>query len=114
MCDNLSPCALGLHRSDIGIKINRGCLQIARKLSDPTDDVRHEFRTGIGLDFCQESRFEKGQLLKPDGVPDDQIQLFKANVGWPGVGRHRLTDDIAPLMLQAQFHQPRFKSKPFG
>jgi hypothetical protein len=52
--------------------------------------------------------------LKPDGIPDGQIQLFESNIGRPGVGRHGLTDDIAPLMLQAQFHQSRFKAESFG
>lgn len=49
MCNNLSPCALRLHRSDIRIEITGGCLPIARKLSDATDNVRHKFRAGIGL-----------------------------------------------------------------
>ena len=49
MCDNLGPCALGLHRSDIWIEIDRGCLPIAWKLSDASDNVRHKFRACIGL-----------------------------------------------------------------
>jgi hypothetical protein len=52
--------------------------------------------------------------LKPNGIPDDQIQLFEANIGRPGMGRHRLADDIVPLMLQAHLHQSRFKAESFG
>ncbi|MFO0779963.1 MAG: hypothetical protein U0223_20415 [Nitrospira sp.] len=53
-------------------------------------------------------------MLKPNGVSDDQIELFEANLGRPGVGRHGLTNDLTPPMLQAQFHQSRFKAKSFG
>ncbi|MFO0701333.1 MAG: hypothetical protein U0236_19095 [Nitrospira sp.] len=52
--------------------------------------------------------------MKPDGIPDDQIQLFEANLGGPGVGRHGLADEVTPLMLQAQLHQSGFKAKAFG
>jgi hypothetical protein len=114
MGDDLSPGSLGLHQSDVGIEINWRCLQITWKLSHATDDVRHEIWASVCLKFLHQRRFEEGQLLKPDGIPDDQIQLFEANLGRPSVGSHRLADDIAPLVLQAQFNQSRFKAKPFG
>jgi hypothetical protein len=114
MGDDLSPRPLGLHQSDVGIEINRGHRWIIRKLSHTTDNIRHEIWTSVCLKFLHQRRFEEGQLLKPDGIPDDQIQLFEANLGRPSVGRHRLTDDIAPLVLQAQFNQSRFKAEPFG
>jgi len=99
---------------DIRSEINRRFLQITRKLSDATDDVRHEVRTRICLKFCHQSRFEEGQLLKPNGIPDDQIQLFESNLNRPGVGRHGFTDDLTPSMLQAKFNQSRFQSEALG
>jgi hypothetical protein len=83
-------------------------------LSDATSNVHYGSRSCLCLQFLQERRFEERQLLQPDGISDDQVELFEANLGRPGMGRHGLAHDVTPAMLQAKFQQSRFKTKPLG
>jgi len=52
--------------------------------------------------------------LQPDGISDDQIELFEANLGWPGVRSRGLAHDVTPATLQTKFQHPRFETKPLG
>jgi hypothetical protein len=52
--------------------------------------------------------------LQPDGISDDQMELFEADLCRPGVGSHGLAHDIAPATLQTKFQHPRFETKPLG
>jgi hypothetical protein len=52
--------------------------------------------------------------LEPHGVPDDQRELLETNVGRPGVGPDRFSDDLAPLMLQAEFEESGLKAQALG
>lgn len=87
---------------------------LRRNLAHAQDDVRQKFRSGFGIQFGQERRFEKRQLLEPDGVFDEQIEFVKADLDGPGMRADRFSDERRPLLLNAQLHQPLFQTELFG
>lgn len=77
-------------------------------------DFLDEFCPG-GFVQCGEQRwFQVRELLEPHGVPDDQRELLETNLGRPGVGPDRFSDDLAPLMLQAEFEESGLKAQALG
>jgi hypothetical protein len=89
-------------------------LRIGGNFSDTTRYVGHTLCSELCLQLRQECGFEERELLQPDGISDDQVKFFEANLGRPRVGSHGFADDLMPATLQAEFNEPRFKSKPLG
>jgi len=77
-------------------------------------NLRDKFRPGVRIHLGQERGFQESELLEPYGILDDQIELLETNLGRPGVRGDGLTDDLVPVMLQAEFEEPGFETKPLG
>jgi hypothetical protein len=56
-------------------------------------------------------RLEKGELVHPDTVVDQEIELLVANLVGPRIRRDRVSDDRYPVPLQAVFEQLGLESK---
>lgn len=83
-------------------------------LAQPQDHLGDKLRSGRLVQFGQQRRFQERELLKPDGIRHDEIELFGAQLGGPGMRGDGFSDDVAPLLLQAQFNQVGFQSQPLG
>jgi len=59
----------------------------------------------------KECRLEERELVQPDTVVDQEIELLVANLVGPGIRRDRLSDDGDPVPAQAAFEQLGFESQ---
>ncbi|HSN04387.1 MAG TPA: hypothetical protein VLS44_05350 [Nitrospira sp.] len=83
-------------------------------LAQAQHNVGDQLRSGFRVQFGQQGGFQERELLKPDGIRDDEVELFGAKLSGPGVRRDGLPDDLAPLLLQTQFHQVGLETQPLG
>jgi hypothetical protein len=59
----------------------------------------------------KECRLEERELVQPDTVVDQEIELLVANLVRPGIRRDRLSDDGYPVPAQAAFEQLGFETQ---
>jgi hypothetical protein len=59
----------------------------------------------------KECRLEERELVQPDTVVYQEIELLVANLVRPGIRRDRLSDDRDPVPAQAVFEQLGFESQ---
>lgn len=68
----------------------------------------------MSIQLRQERGFQEGELLEPYGILDSQIELLEANLRRPGMSGDGFTDKVVPVILQAEFEEPGFETKPLG
>jgi hypothetical protein len=84
---------------DVGGKVCGRSLRFTGDFSDTKRNVRYRLCTALCLQLRQERRFEKRQVLEPDGIPDDEVELLEADLGRPRMQTHGFADDLAPTTL---------------
>ena len=70
-----------------------------RDLTYAKDDLLDRLRAGDFVQFVEERRLQERELLKPNGVSDDQMKFLETNMGRPGLRRDWFSDDVRPVML---------------
>ena len=114
MAGGFCECSLGFRRRPIGgARVGRRCCRY-RDIPDAQHDLLHQFRPGGFVQFGEQRGFQERELLEPHGVPDDQRELLETNLRRPGVGSDRFPDNVAPLVLQAEFEESGFEAQAFG
>ncbi|HSA87893.1 MAG TPA: hypothetical protein VLE46_17085 [Nitrospira sp.] len=103
-----------LSRGRVGGRTCGSNFRFTGNFADAKRDIRDRLRSWLLLHLRQERRFEERQLLHPNGISDDQVELFEANLSRPRMGSHGLAHDVAPATLQTEFQQSRFKAEPLG
>jgi len=93
--------ALGCRRHVVGLW----------KFPYPQDDVGDEFCAGYRVEFVNECRLEERELVQPDTVVDQEIELLVANLVRPGIRRDGFPDDGDPVPAQAAFEQLGFETQ---
>jgi hypothetical protein len=72
-------------------------------------DLAHAQRN-LG-EFLNKRRLEERELVQPDTVADQEVELFIANLVGPGVRGDGFPDDGDPVPAHAVFEQLGFKSQ---
>ena len=75
----------------------RGYVVGFRKFPYPQHNIGDEFYTGHRIEFVNECRLEERELVHPDTVVDQEIELLIANVVGPGIRCDGLPDDGDPV-----------------
>jgi hypothetical protein len=107
--DGLGLRRLPIRRASVGRRGRRH-----RDIPDAQHDLLDQFRPGGFVQLGKQRGFQERELLEPHGVPDDQRELLETNVRRPGVRPNRFPDDVAPLMLQAEFKESGFETQSLG
>lgn len=103
------------HRSvPRGRERRHGLRAPCRDFAHTQDDVGQQFRSGFRVEFGEERRLQKRQLLEPDGILDEQIEFVEADLDGPGVRADRLSDENRPLLLDPHLDEPGLQTELFG
>jgi hypothetical protein len=70
-----------------------------------------EFPTGYLVEFLNKRRLEERELVQPDTVADQEVELLIANLVGPGVRGDGFPDDRDPVPAHAVFEQLGFKAQ---
>ena len=65
-------------------------------------EVHQKWLSSLLVDLLEEHGLQKDQLLKPDGVLGEQVELFKTDVLWAGVGGDSVSNDPGPAGTKAE------------
>ena len=65
-------------------------------------EVHQKRLSSLLVDLLEEHGLQKDQLLKPDGVLGEQVELFKADVLWAGTGADSVSNDGGPARTKAE------------
>jgi hypothetical protein len=100
---------------DSEIAINAVCRRKSRctyrDLAHAQHNIGDEFPAGYTVEFVKECRLEERELVQPDTVVDQEIELLIANLVGPGIRCDGFPDDGDPVPAQAAFEQFGFETK---